>query len=121
MPDFVVRGREQLQAVASRIACELSPDKVWRISIVQHKSKRSLEQNDRFHKLIALLAEETGESPKRLKEWVKAEFGPMVVIEVCGAVKTIPKPSHEYTVLEMSAVMDRFEAWCASEMGLSLG
>jgi len=121
MAEYVCRGREQLQAVASRIVCELNPDKIWRVSITQHKSRRSLEQNDRFHKLIALLADETGESPKRLKEWVKAEFGPMVVIEVCGAVKTIPKPSHEYTVEEMSAVMDRFEAWCGSEIGIALG
>ena len=121
MPDFVCRGREQLQAVASRIVCQLSPDKVWRISITPYKAKRSLEQNDRFHKLIRLLAEETGEDPGRIKEWVKGEFGPMVVIQVGSASKTIPKPSSQYDTAEMSEVMDRFEAWCAREMGLMLG
>lgn len=121
MPDHICRGREQLQAVASRIVCQLSPDVVWRISINRYKAKRSGEQNDRFHKLIALLAEETGEDPRRLKEWAKGEFGPMEVVNVGGASKTISKPSHEYTVEEMSTVMDRFEAWCAREMALVLG
>lgn len=120
MPDYICRGADQLANAAGVIA-RLSPAKVWRVSIAQYRSRRSLEQNDRFHKLIALLAEETGDSPKRLKEWVKAEFGPMVAVEVGGKIHEVPKPSHDYEVGEMSAVMDRFEAWCGSEMGVRLG
>lgn len=120
MAEYTARGTDQLETVAGIIA-SLNPAKVWRVSVALRKSKRSLEQNDRFHKLIALLADETGESPKRLKEWVKAEFGPVSVIEVNGKVREISKPSHEYTTEEMSAVMDRFEAFCGSEMGLRLG
>lgn len=120
MAEYAARGREQLSQV-SAIVSQLSPDKPWRISITPYKAKRSLEQNDRFHKLIALLAEETGEDPRRLKEWAKGEFGPMVTIQVGESHKTIPKPSREYSVEEMSTVMDRFEAFCAREMGVMLG
>lgn len=119
--EYTVRGREQLQAVASRIVTQLSPDKVWRITIGPHKVKRSLPQNDRFHKLIALLAEETGEDPRRLKEWTKAEFGPVETIQVGDSHKTIPKASSKYTTEEMTVVMDRLEAFCAREMGVMLG
>lgn len=120
MADYVCRGSDQLETVAGIIA-GLNPARVWRVSVALRKSRRSLEQNDRFHKLIALLADETGDSPKRLKEWAKAEFGPIVAVEVNGKVHEVPKPSHEYTTEEMSAVMDRFEAFCGSEMGVRLG
>ena len=120
MPDHIARGESQLLN-AARLVSNLSPDKVWRISVSEYRARRSGEQNDRFHKLISLLADETGEDPKRLKEWAKAEFGPVVIVEVGGASKTVPKPSHEYTVEEMSVVMDRFEAFCAREMGVMLG
>ena len=118
--DYVALGPDQLRNAAD-IVSKLSPAKPWRISITEYRAKRSGDQNNRFHKLIALLAEETGEDPGRIKEWAKGEFGPMVIVNVGGASKTIPKPSHQYDVKEMSEVMDRFEAFCAREMGVMLG
>ena len=43
------------------------------------------------------------------------------MVDVNGKVREVPRPSHEYTTEEMSAVMDRFEAFCGSEMGVRLG
>ena len=114
---MVAKGAEQLANVAKFIA-GLSPDKAWRISVTAHKSRRSLEQNDRFHALIGEVAESTGNSPRWLKEWVKQEFGPTVSVEIDGKVHTMAKPSSEYDTAEMSAVMERFEAWAASELGM---
>lgn len=121
MPDYVCRGRVQLQQAADFIASQLSHDKVWRISVGPYREKRTLPQNDRFHKLIALMASETGEDPKRLKEWVKAEFGQMVSVEVGGRAHSVPAPSREYEVAQMSEVMERLEAFAARELGIALG
>lgn len=116
---MVARGPEQLANVARFIA-QLAPDKPWRITIAAHKSKRSLEQNDRFHALIAEAADATGNSPRWMKEWAKAEFGPVVTVEIDGKIHEMPKPSSEYDVAEMSLVMERFEAWAATTLGLMI-
>jgi hypothetical protein len=70
---MVAKGPEQLANVAAFIT-QLAPDKPWRISVTAHKSKRSLEQNDRFHALIAEIANATGNSPRWMKEWAKQPF-----------------------------------------------
>ena len=114
---MVARGPEQLANVA-RVIAQLAPDKTWRITITPHKSSRSLAQNDRFHALIAEVADATGNSQRWMKEWAKAEFGPVVSVELDGKVYEMPKPSSDYDVAEMSVVMERFEAWAASELGM---
>jgi hypothetical protein len=114
---MIARGPDQLANVA-RFITQLAPDKAWRISVTAHKSRRSLEQNDRFHALIGEIADATGNSPRWMKEWVKREFGPVVTVEIDGKVHEMPKPSSDYDVAEMSQVMERLEAWAASELGM---
>lgn len=113
-----VKGRVQLENLAALVA-KLNPDKAWAVTISEAKSRRSLEQNDRFHALIAAIATETGNDPKFLKEWAKEEFGPVMSAEVGGKYYEVPKPSHAYDVAEMGEVMDRLEAWAATELGIA--
>jgi len=117
MRTHVVRGPEQLAQVA-KLVSQLSPDKPWRIQIGPHRSKRSGEQNDRFHALVAEVAKETGNDPGWLKEWAKREFGPFVTMMIGEFQVSVPKPSSQYDTAEMSDVMERFSAWAASELGI---
>ena len=119
MSKHVVKGMDQLRQVATLIA-SLNPNKRWAVSISEHRERRSLEQNDRFHALIASVATETGNDPGAVKEFAKQEWGPKLSLTIDGVVRTVPKPSRAYNVAEMSEVMDRFEAWAAIEYGLTV-
>ena len=119
MPNYTARGVEQLRDMAERVRL-LNPLKPWRITIAPYRETRSLEANDRFHALIAEIASDTGNDPKWLKEWVKDEFGPRISVEVAGKVHSVPKPSRNYTVEEMTEVMTRLEAFASSELGITL-
>lgn len=114
---YVARGREQLQRVASLVA-GLNADKPWTITVTEYHARRSLEQNDRFHAIIAAVANQTGNDPSSLKAWAKSEFGPRVSVEIGDRIVSVPKSSADFTVAEMGEVMDRFEAWAASELGV---
>jgi hypothetical protein len=117
MSRYVVHGKKEIDALCSVIG-KLNPEKRWQVSIAEFKGTRSLEQNDRFHAMIASICRETGNDPKHLKEWVKDQFGPIVTIVVDGKSYEIPKPSHLYDPAEASDVMNRLEAWAASELGV---
>lgn len=117
MRTLLPRGAEELERAANVIR-GLNPDKPWRVTIAQYHAKRSNPQNDRFHALIAAVATETGNDPKYLKEWAKAQFGPSISVTVDGKTYDLPKPSSTYDTPEMTQVMDRFEAWAASELGI---
>jgi len=119
VPNYTARGVDQLRDMAERVRL-LSPLKPWRITIAPYRETRSLEQNDRLHTLIAHIASETGNDPRYLKEVLKGMFGPTVSMEVGGEVHVAPKPSRNYTVEEMAEVMDRIEAWAATELGIVL-
>ena len=56
---YVVRGKQQLDETA-RLVAGLNPEKVWSVTVSQFHGKRTLEQNDRFHAIIAAVAQENG-------------------------------------------------------------
>ncbi len=113
-----VKGPVQL-ANLSKLVAGLNPDKAWAVTIAEAKSRRSLEQNDRFHALIASIARETGHDPAFMKAWAVDQFGPIISGEIDGKHYEVPKPTHTYDVAEMSEVMDRLEAWAATELGIA--
>lgn len=114
----LARGKEALERVAALVA-NLSPDKPWSITIAEYHARRTLEQNDRFHKIIAIIASETGNDTRALKAWAKDEWGPKMEVRIGDEVRLVPKSSADFTVAEMSEVMDRFEAWAATEWGVT--
>lgn len=115
---YVVRGKQQLDETA-RLVAGLNPEKVWSVTVSQFHGKRTLEQNDRFHAIIAAVAQETGNDPSALKAWAKQEWGPRLEVKVGERTVMVPKSSADFTVAEMAEVMDRFEAWAATEWGIA--
>lgn len=72
-----------LQAIAS-----LPVDKAFGIEIKEHKPRRSLESNDKFHAMCSELADATGYSPLEVKNLVKNEMSEFDVVETpFGKVK----------------------------------
>lgn len=118
MSRIIAYGEAQLHKAAQLVA-GLSPTKRWQISITTAKSKRSLEQNDRFHAIVAAIADFTGNDPRQLKEWAKAEFGPYASITIEGKQYDVVRSSSTYTTAEMTEMMDRLEAWAATELGVA--
>lgn len=110
-----------MQAVASRIVCQLSPDKVWRISITPYKAKRSLEQNDRWQALTREIARETGDDHESVKRDLKLKFGFYEEIERDGQKYLVLKSTTKADVGEMSELMEQAEAFAARELGVMLG
>lgn len=112
-------GKHELDK-AAQIVRQLNPEKRWVVRIHQYKSNRTLPQNDRFHALIDAVAEQTGNDRRFLKEWAKEKFGPVIVVTVDGKDYEVIKPTHTYTVEEMSELMERFSAWASTELAIAL-
>ena len=120
MPDFVCRGREQLQAVANRIACQLSPDKVWRITVSVYKSRRSNDQNRLAFAIYQAIADETGHSVDEVHVICKHKFGEPTVYRL-GDTEVTEYRTRDKDSLWMGNYLDRLQAWAASELGVSIG
>jgi len=121
MPDYICRGREQLQAVASRIVTQLSPDKVWEISIKQYRHKRSNSQNDMAWALYRAVAKETGATPEEVHYGYKSLFGEWVEWDdpVSGK-KTGEFRTRGTDTPWFSEYLERVMAHAATEFGVSL-
>lgn len=119
MPDWIVRGRHQLEEAANRILA-LSVDKPWRISVGPYRVRRSPDQNNRAWALYRAIADETGYSPGDIHEICKRKFGEPRVIEVAG-VRVEEYSTRDKDVAWMSMFLERLEAWAASEFGVVIG
>src|SRR5574343_341120 len=115
MPEFVVRGREQLQAVASRIACQLSPDKVWRIGITPYKVRRSNDQNRLAFAIYRAIADETGHTVDEVHVICKHKFGEPVTYKF-GDTEVTEYRTRDKDVGWMANYIDRLQAWAISEL-----
>ena len=109
-----------MQAVAAKIATQLSPDRVWRITIAPHKSRRSPDQNNRAWALYRAIADETGYTAGEVHELCKVKFGEPKTIEI-GGVMIEQYSTRDKDVVWMADYMTRIEAWAASELGVMLG
>ena len=96
---------------------KLPESRKWTVTIAPYRKKRTLEQNSLFHALAGELADQTGESPARMKEILKAECGLWEVSKITG--KEYPKSTTEYTTAEMTDLCDRIWAQ-AAEWGFIL-
>lgn len=120
MAEYVCRGREQLQAVASRIACQLSPDKIWRIGITPYKVRRSNDQNRLAWKLYNAVAQETGYSPEEVHSLFKQKFGEPKTVKI-GGVEITEYTTRDRDVAWFSDYLDRCQAFAAQELGVTIG
>ncbi len=119
MSQYVARGKEQLREVA-RLVFGLSPEKAWRVEVVPHRAKRSVDQNARLWALYHEIAKGTGHSADEIHEAMKAKFLPPVQIVVRDEVLTVPGSSRKLDTAEFTEFMERVEAWAATELGVVL-
>lgn len=97
----------------------LSPDKDWQVEVKPYKRNRSLEQNALFHKWVQIIASETGNDFDAVKEYLKRRFMAPKVKEAFGEVIEVWE-TRKANVAEMSDLMNKTEAWAASDLEIVL-
>lgn len=100
---------------------QLDPTKLWEVTIRPFAAKRSVEQNALFHALVQEIAGSTGNDPDTVKDYLKDRFGPRRLVTVHGEERLVPKSTTQYSVEEMSELIDRSKAWAATELGIFTG
>lgn len=113
-------ANESSRERAIEVLKALDLSKPWTVAIRPEKTKRSLNQNALYHKLVGIIAEDTGESHARVHEWIKGEFLPPEFITIDGKTRECRKSTTELDTKEMSRLIDRVYAFGTSELGLIL-
>lgn len=92
-------------------------DRPLEVTIQRYRKRRSLAQNNAFHKIIHELAmsyaEQTGQwfSEATWKELVKRELLGSTSAEINGKVVTITKPTSSLSVVEFSDLLEQIPPW----------
>ncbi len=104
----VVRNTDELLRFCNRVMENLGGDfnAPYTVSFVPFKRPRSLDQNAKLHAMLRDLSMHTGYTEKMMKELVKAQFGPLTTIQVGGKSRAFPKETSEYSVDEMSDLIE---------------
>lgn len=91
--------------------------------------KRSLKQNNVFHKYIAVIADHTGHEPSEIKIMVKNtflkapmtdKFGNEVVDSETGEIVQITRDTSSLTTVEMIDLCDKVREWSGRILGIEL-
>ncbi len=85
------------------------------LQIKPFRPRRTLDQNALWHKLLDMIAKETGNDLETVKSYIKEEYG--YKVEFRG--RLVPKPSHLYTTADWEALMGPTLA-LAAEYGIVL-
>jgi len=94
---------------------------VLEVVIRPHKSKRSLQQNARLHKIIGLCAKEAGYTINEMKLTFKAELlEPVEIVKVKGWNVPVYKSTADMTVGELNDFMHGVENLAAQWYGVVL-
>lgn len=120
MPEYICRGRTQLQQVANVIACQLSPDKIWRVNVAPYKLRRSGEQNNRAWAIYRAVADEVGHTPDEIHAICKHKFGEPTTYKL-GDYEVTEYRTRDKDVEWMANYLTRIEQWAIQEFGVMLG
>jgi hypothetical protein len=93
----------------------LDPTQRWKVAVTRWKSKRSIEQNSRYWKLITELANYTGDDKDRMHDLMGYKFL-REVVTVKGEEIWRIKSTTELNTKEMAELQDSIERW-AHDMG----
>lgn len=93
----------------------LDPTQRWKVAVTRWKSKRSLEQNSRYWKLITELANYTGDDKDRMHDLMGYKFL-REVVTVKGEEIWRIKSTTELNTAQMAEYQDSIERW-AHEIG----
>lgn len=111
------RGADELERAAAIIR-GLNPARPWRITIVQHRERRSPEQNALLWAIYSEIGKETGNEAEDIHEAMKFRFLPPVQIEIGGEYIPVPPSSRKLDTKEFSEFVERVQAFAASELGI---
>lgn len=89
------------------------------VSIGPKRPRRTLEQNNLLHALIAQLATHLGYGPEELKVILKQLYGRKRVVEMKGRATTVPVSTRQYTKAELSDMIEQVYK-LAAEYGCEL-
>lgn len=103
---------------------DLPDDRDWEITVRRKKRPRTGDQNNLFHKMCGQLAQEMGQPGEEGKEQVKAAVKDALGLKEwidtpSGKRIEVNKPTHLYSVEEMTALMTAMIAW-ADEFGYTI-
>lgn len=116
---FTIHNEESRKQAIDLVAA-LDITKPWHLTVEPRKRRRSIDQNSLYHKWVSIVAEETGNTHDDVHEWAKSEFLPPSFAMINGVAREYRPSTTKLTTAEMSAYMDKFNAWASSELGLIL-
>ena len=109
------QDRERIAAVIAKL--DLS--KRWDVVIGMYRKKRSLPQNALMWKNIGEIADQTGNDPDDVHEWMKRKFLTPRIFTINGEEIEVWTTKH-LTTVEMMQYQDRYRAWAGEFLGLYL-
>lgn len=94
--------------------------KAWEVVVRPKKTKRSLDQNSLYWKWCTIIANDTGNTPNDIHEYLKGEFLPPVFVTVNGKSRECRRSTTDLNTADMTNYLNRIEAWAATDLGLLL-
>lgn len=111
------RGADELERAAA-VVRGLNPARQWRITIAQHRERRSPEQNALLWAIYGEIAKETGNDAEDIHEAMKFRFLPPIQIEIGGEAIPVPPSSRKLDTHQFSQFVEQVQAFAASELGI---
>lgn len=86
--------------------------------VITISSKRSLDQNRLFHKLVTMVASEVGESFEATKVWLVCRFFGCNETEIEGNVYTVPVSTSKLNKREFAEGLTNLIIFAEQELGI---
>lgn len=103
-------NRDQLYQKLSR----LEPTTLWQVSVRERKSKRSIDQNDRYWKLITEFGNFCGYDKDEMHQEIGRRFLNYEKT-INGKIKQFVKSTTKLTTAEMAELQDKIERVAAQQ------
>lgn len=120
MTDFLIRDQNG-RAKALQALRQLDITKPWQFTLKRYYPRRTLSQNARLHKLLHLIADETGNDLEDVKTAFKEMFLEPVNITIGKRQFMVRGSTAKQDTAQLSKFMDKIEAYAARELGVQLG
>jgi len=109
----------QEQRTAMEVELEKLEGKTVYITITHTRPPRSLMQNAYYHGIVVqMIADETGETPKKVHADLKDEFLPEFWVKEEGRELKLAKSTARLNTKEFKEYIDRIVAWASAFHGI---
>jgi len=127
MKTFILRDKLVLERCISYLQNIFQPGHPIAVIISPADRKRTLEQNDKLHKMLRVLQDEGWIKGQQgsVEEWkryllVKLGFVEWITDLDTGEEVPVPKRTSEMSVRELTELIERITVYAASELGVEL-